>query len=358
MKKFILVFILLPGLILIWGCPEPIHKKPYNYHARFPDNPVNLADVNSPYDDFNSILPEIHFGKALIFSSNRGSIQGEFDLIGEKFHATWFMETGELRVDNTNYWQNTYYVASLLHNVSNEGNEFGPYAFGFDGVIEHENARINILAYSTNNDSTAYHEEFVYHVSYDGGETGTVYGPFQIENLTNDEQQYISFYGPVFTTIDQWSLNPDLFTQMYFDVKQNNTSDIYKIDLPENLSFMDFLMDTTKRDRQKIEILSSDFNDRCPFINGKMMVFTSDRAGGYGGFDLYWSTIEDGKWSEPVNFGEQINTASDEFRPVIVQVNEFENDVMIFSSNRPGGQGGFDLYYVGIEKQNHDANPD
>ncbi len=30
--------------------------------------------------------------------------------------------------------------------------------------------------------------------------------------------------------------------------------------------------------------------------------------------------------------------------------NEFANDFMLFSSNRPEGKGGFDLYYVDIEK--------
>ena len=28
----------------------------------------------------------------------------------------------------------------------------------------------------------------------------------------------------------------------------------------------------------------------------------------------------------------------------------YENDLMVFSSNRPGGLGGYDLYYVGIDK--------
>ena len=58
----------------------------------------------------------------------------------------------------------------------------------------------------------------------------------------------------------------------------------------------------------------------------------------------------DGTWSEPMNFGKEINTSSDEFRPVIAEINEFDNRLMVFSSNRPGGMGGFDLYYLGIPK--------
>jgi hypothetical protein len=82
-----------------------------------------------------------------------------------------------------------------------------------------------------------------------------------------------------------------------------------------------------------------------------MMVFVSDRPGGFGGFDLYYSTFDGSAWSDPVNFGEKINTEYDEYRPIILETDRrfFMNDFMIFSSNRPGGMGGFDLYYAGLK---------
>jgi hypothetical protein len=78
------------------------------------------------------------------------------------------------------------------------------------------------------------------------------------------------------------------------------------------------------------------------------MVFTSNREGGYGGFDLYYSIFANGEWGEPINMGERINTEYDEYRPILKYVNEFENNFLMFSSNREGGKGGFDLYYTGI----------
>ena len=48
--------------------------------------------------------------------------------------------------------------------------------------------------------------------------------------------------------------------------------------------------------------------------------------------------------------GLEINTEFDEFRPIIDSAPYFENSVLLFSSNRPGGLGGFDLYFVGIPK--------
>ena len=37
-------------------------------------------------------------------------------------------------------------------------------------------------------------------------------------------------------------------------------------------------------------------------------------------------------------------------RPVIVPAPEFSNDLLLFSSNRPGGAGGYDLYYAGVDR--------
>ncbi|MBP6977918.1 MAG: hypothetical protein PHD61_01805 [Bacteroidales bacterium] len=78
------------------------------------------------------------------------------------------------------------------------------------------------------------------------------------------------------------------------------------------------------------------------------MVFASNRDGGFGGYDLYYSRRENDTWTAPVNFGEKINTAFDEYRPIVLMVSGFTNELMFFSSNRPGGNGGFDLYYTGI----------
>lgn len=83
---------------------------------------------------------------------------------------------------------------------------------------------------------------------------------------------------------------------------------------------------------------------------GNMMVFTSDRSGGFGGFDLYYSIFSNGQWGMPINFGNKVNSPYDEYRPIITAVYGFDNNFMIFSSNRPGGKGSFDLYYVGTKK--------
>ncbi len=349
MKKLVASVSLISLLFLLWGCPGGVHKK-YDYDAYFPTTPVNFGFVNSPYDDYNSILPEFHYGKHLVFSSNRATEGGDFSFVHDNFNVTWYMETSELLVNN-DYLGDGNIVAQMISKVNWEGNEFGPYAIGFDTMINENYGRISLLAYSTNNEDEAYHEEFLYYFSDNDGATGTVYGPFDIPFLSNSShQQYISFFGPSVVSIDFGGLKPNLFTEMYFDSFDNGLADIYKINIPQGTELIRFLSDTAIYDRHLIEKLSSSSNDRCPFVNGNFMVFTSDRPGGFGGYDLYYSRYEGASWSQPVNFGDRINTEYDEFRPVAMQVDGFKNDVMIFSSNRPGGKGGFDLYYVGIDK--------
>ena len=98
--------------------------------------------------------------------------------------------------------------------------------------------------------------------------------------------------------------------------------------------------------------MSTAFDELCPFVIENLLVFASNRDGGFGGYDLYYSKWENGEWTAPINFGEKINSEFDEFRPIVREELEFNNDIMIFSSNKPEGMGGFDLYYVGIEQLN------
>jgi WD40-like Beta Propeller Repeat len=71
--------------------------------------------------------------------------------------------------------------------------------------------------------------------------------------------------------------------------------------------------------REQIVDLRSDgrASDFQPSLrpDGKLLVFASDRAGGYGGADLYSSVWEAGKWSVPVNLGPTVNTKCDDYFP-------------------------------------------
>jgi hypothetical protein len=72
--------------------------------------------------------------------------------------------------------------------------------------------------------------------------------------------------------------------------------------------------------------------------DGNTLYFASDRPDGFGGFDIYVSYKRAGKWSEPENLGDKINTQGDEITPFIL------GSVLYFSSNWHWGLGGYDIF--------------
>ena len=83
-------------------------------------------------------------------------------------------------------------------------------------------------------------------------------------------------------------------------------------------------------------------NEHCPAIlnDGKTLCFASMRSGGFGGSDIWCSSQDaNGKWQEPINQGPNINTAAEEFH-----FSQDKDGTVYFTSNRPGGFGGMDIY--------------
>lgn len=81
----------------------------------------------------------------------------------------------------------------------------------------------------------------------------------------------------------------------------------------------------------------------CLSPDKRDLYFASGRTGGYGGSDIYVSHhLPNGKWSEAVNLGPEINTPGDESCPFI----HADNQTLYFTSNGHIGYGGDDLYLV------------
>ena len=79
--------------------------------------------------------------------------------------------------------------------------------------------------------------------------------------------------------------------------------------------------------------------------NADRIIFSSDRPGGRGGLDL-WSShrLSDAAWSEPVNLGSEINTEGDEKSPFL----HADGRTLFFSSDGHPGMGGFDVFYADL----------
>lgn len=75
--------------------------------------------------------------------------------------------------------------------------------------------------------------------------------------------------------------------------------------------------------------------------DGKTLWFTAcNRRSGQGMCDLYYSILEDGRWSSPRNAGSPVNSRYSEKHPAI----SADGRILYFTSNRPGGSGSYDIW--------------
>lgn len=86
---------------------------------------------------------------------------------------------------------------------------------------------------------------------------------------------------------------------------------------------------------------SDEYNIGQPSLSpdGKKLYVVSDKPGGYGMGDIYYSELRDDGWSELINLGEGVNSDANEVFPFIDAAGK-----LFFSSDRAGGAGGFDFY--------------
>ena len=123
--------------------------------------------------------------------------------------------------------------------------------------------------------------------------------------------------------------------ELYFVSRRNGNADIYRclrnVDgswgAPQNLG----------------EPINTKGTEMAPFLHpdGRTLYFSSDKHVGMGGFDLFMSRRgEDGQWQTPVNLGFPINTQGDEINFFVAA----DGKTAFISSQRDGGFGGYDIY--------------
>jgi outer membrane protein OmpA-like peptidoglycan-associated protein len=101
------------------------------------------------------------------------------------------------------------------------------------------------------------------------------------------------------------------------------------------------LMDGKWKNLEDFPYNSDDYSVGHPTLSedGKTMYFVSDMPGGTGGTDIYKTILENGKWSKPVNLGNEINTAGNEMFPYV-----HTDGTLYFSSDAHNSMGGLDVF--------------
>lgn len=91
-------------------------------------------------------------------------------------------------------------------------------------------------------------------------------------------------------------------------------------------------------------VINTYFSEVHPSLgkDGKTLYFSSDGMLGFGGYDIYKSEGSLSTWSKPTDLGTYVNSSWDDF-----SVNwTFQDSIGYFASNRQGGKGSDDIYLM------------
>lgn len=318
-------------LFLLLGACNLKDDYDFEYDIIVRDYATNLKDLNSAYDDYNSDLPYPGRRIEIYFSSNRRSRGVDFDFVGGLMDFSYHKKDDvlDIHVPKTATARSIPEII-LKESINTADDEFGPHTY-----------------------RSAAHEDLFMYATGKQGDFKIKFVEIPQTGYYTPEEETVTAPEPV-TLAKINDIGDNLYPSIGEDKKElffcsNRNDDVF------NIYSARYNTEITKESLaagdianiEKVAALSSPYDDKCPYIQGNIMVFASNRPGGYGGYDLWYSLFQDNEWSSPVNFGDKINSEHDEFRPVLSQAfpaDLNQHNVMIFSSNRPGGKGGFDLY--------------
>jgi outer membrane protein OmpA-like peptidoglycan-associated protein len=130
------------------------------------------------------------------------------------------------------------------------------------------------------------------------------------------------------------SLSPD-GNQLYIYRDDNGTGDIFVCEKRKDGSW-------SSPDALN-ENINSPYNENSASLSpdGKTLFFSSDKPGGKGGIDIYFSKMDNrGRWGIAQNIGAPINTKTDEEGAFI----DYDGKTLYFSSRGHSGMGGYDIF--------------
>lgn len=336
---------LLVGLFLITGCNED------DDYIEVTPLVINLDGINTEYDDFNSAGPtSFNYSGQFVYSTNVGSAGKEFDI----WRAELSLSTSgnEMPTSEYDYSIDSKKIAPFYHSECNsEYNEFGPYLWmndytSYDQILNGDFLKYGLYFFASDrpSDSTENKLNLYY---YDNTTSKAKLLP-NINSKSNDA--YACF--------------TNQRKNLIFCSDRDGQFDIYQSDIANPLNNSSQINSSTFTNVKKNETLSSTYDDKCPYFLDNILLFVSNRYGDHSNFDIYFSRLVNNNWTTPTRCPEVmededveivsnitdnrlLNSTSNEYRPILVKgwsINADEPYIIIFSSDRPGGKGGYDLH--------------
>ena len=277
-----------------------------------------------------SVDPDVFLHDGMILKST-----GDFDEAEVQFNrclqfrpGDYMAQVGILSCHEIKKWKNKpqEYEIENIKNINTNLSEFSPIIWKDKLVFtaERQNDLIDFTEYEYN--GHPYLD--VYTIRTDGKK---VFGkPSGISRKINSTMHE----GPVSFSKDG---NLIFFTRVSYEAKKGkkdftNRAKIYSAEISAKKI----------RNIKELSFDSDDYSIAHPSVSedGKTLFFTSDKSGGYGGYDIYCSKLsEAGTWGEPINLGPDVNTIGNEEFPYL------RNDgILFFSSDGLPGFGGMDIF--------------
>lgn len=177
-------------------------------------------------------------------------------------------------------------------------------------------------------------------------ETAVYHGQYLGQDLPGYEPE--PFAPGIFSAWNDYGLHPQSSivlspggSELYF------TDESYPVVQGRSQSIWTMQQTNGEWSEPHITSFSSDYSDWGTFFapGGRFLYFASTRPPGGKGpvndADIWYVERAENGFSEPRRLGPTVNTSFDE-----VSVTAAANGVFVFSSNRPGGKGGFDVYLI------------
>jgi hypothetical protein len=300
------------GLPLV-GCPYSFCRSTAPLAP--PESPRPIEGLNSPYNDYNAAAPEQSADEELIFSSDRGS-RRDYDL--------WTLRVGFVRDEAAAIGA----VKPYLPKIMSPNGEFGPVE-----LLEHE-------------------RRLVFASDRAGGT-----GKLDLWFYWLDKQQAPQQLPGVNTSHNDayWTSLPQAQQAYFASDRGGSHYDIYRLSpayggkspVIERVNELASPADDTaphlfareeRTEPERVSLNPGRKRKAAQKVIRKYLLFASNRDG--KDFDLYCSRLDGAHWSAPQPL--RVNTEYEEFRPILA----VDGEVILFSSNRPGGKGGMDLYFA------------
>jgi hypothetical protein len=187
MKNKFKILVLLTVAVIISGCPVNNGDYDFEYNTIVGSTPVNLVELNTAHDDYNSDLPFIGHRQKIYFSSNRNSYGENFDFVVKNIDVSYHIKDDAVDFNMT--INNDGEFEQKLFNLANtSSNQLGP--------LFCEGPKGTQYFFYASDDSGHFDIQLIHIPRLDWGTYNAqkrLFGPINLKGINSDADDYRPF---------------------------------------------------------------------------------------------------------------------------------------------------------------------